>query len=454
VASSEPAGGTAAERDEHPPAPSDDGAAGGDDGHQLTVLPSGVRVVTERMQSVRSVALGLWIGTGSSGELEQEAGLSHLTEHMLFRGTERYRSLQIDQLFDAMGAELNAGTGKETTSVYARVLDRHLDRALDVMADMVWRPSFDAGELEQEREIVLEEIAMYEDDPQDKVFDVLGDAVFGGHPLGRAIIGTAGVVGRADTDALRAFHAARYVPSNIVMAAAGSVDHDALVEMAVRAGVERVGRDAPALPAAPQPREARVRFVVKDTEQYHVCLGAPGLARDDERRFALRVLDNILGGTSSSRLFQEVRERRGLAYSVYSFQSLYAGTGQVGLYLGTRPDNVGRALRVVADELERFREEPASAEELERSKDNVKGRVVLSLESTVARMNRLGASVLGGIPLLSVDDVVERIEAVTLDDLRELAAELLAPDRLSAAGIGADESVFRAALEPLAEALV
>jgi predicted Zn-dependent peptidase len=177
------------------------------------------------------------------------------------------------------------------------------------------------------------------------------------------------------------------------------------------------------------------------------------LTRDDERRFALRVLDNILGGTSSSRLFQEVREKRGLAYSVYSFQSLYAGSGQIGLYLGTRPDNVARALRVVADELDRFREDPASDDELARSKENVKGRVLLALESTTARMNRLGSSVLAGIPLLSVDEVEERIDAVTIDDLQALAGELLAPERLSAAGIGADESAFRAALEPLSEAL-
>jgi predicted Zn-dependent peptidase len=318
---------------------------------------------------------------------------------------------------------------------------------------MVWRPAFDGAELEQEREIVLEEIAMYEDDPQDKVFDVLGEAVFGGHPLGRAIIGSADVVGSAGPDALRAFHAARYVPTNVVVAAAGSVDHDALVELVERAGIERVGGRAPALPAAPAAQPARRRFFAKETEQYHVCLGAPGLARDDERRFALRVLDNILGGTSSSRLFQEVREKRGLAYSVYSFQSLYAGSGQIGLYLGTRPDNVARALGVVADELERFRAEPATAEELDRSKENVKGRVLLALESTTARMNRLGLSVLADMPLLSVDEVEARIDAVELDDLSELAGELLAPERLSAAGIGADESAFRAALEPVSEAL-
>ena len=213
--------------------------------HRITELDSGVRVVTERMPSVRSVALGFWIGTGSAAEAEPEAGLSHLIEHMLFRGTARFESVEIDQIFDGMGAELNAGTGKETTSVYSRVLDVHLERALDVMADMVWRPRFAQDDLDNEREIVLEEIAMYEDDPQDKVFDVLGEAIFGGHPLGRAIIGRADVVGAAGPDALRAFHADRYVPDNVVVAAAGTVDHDALVEMVVAAGAERAGRVAP-----------------------------------------------------------------------------------------------------------------------------------------------------------------------------------------------------------------
>jgi predicted Zn-dependent peptidase len=422
--------------------------------HRLTELESGVRIVTEQMDSVRSVALGFWIGTGSSAEDAPDAGLSHLIEHMLFRGTARYGSLQIDQLFDAMGAELNAGTGKETTSLYARVLDIHLAEAFDAMADMVWRPRFDAGELEQEREIVLEEIAMYEDDPQDKVFDVLGEAVFGEHPLGRAIIGRAEVVGGARPDALRVFHDARYVPSNVVVSAAGSVDHDALVELVRATAPGPSSRAVPDPPPPPAGEPARLRFVAKETEQYHVCLGGTGIPRDDDRRFALRVLDNILGGTSSSRLFQEVREKRGLAYSVYSFQSTYAGTGQVGLYLGTRPDNVVRAMKVVADELARMREDPASPDELARSKENVKGRVVLSLESTTARMNRLGASVLADMPLLSVDEVIEKIDAVTLDDVAALARDLFAADRLSAAGIGSDQDEFRRALEPISPALV
>ena len=414
---------------------------------RVTTLDSGVRIVTEHMDSVRSVALGFWIGTGSSAEDEPRAGLSHLIEHMLFRGTERYESLQIDQIFDTMGAELNAGTGKETTSVYARVLDVHLPQALDVIEDMVWRPRFAEEDLANEREIVLEEIAMYEDDPQDKVFDVLGEAVFGDHPLGRAIIGRGDVVAGTPAEGLRSFHAERYVPENVVVAAAGSVDHDQLVELVAAMGAERTGSVPPPPPAPPSITPPRVHFLRKDTEQVHVCLGGPGIARDDERRYALRVLDTILGGASSSRLFQEVREKRGLAYSVYSFQSLFAHTGQVGLYLGTRPDNVGAALAVVGEELTRALEDPATADELERAKENLKGRVVLGLESTAARMNRLGSSLLAGLPLLSVDEVVERIDAVTREDVLELMRELYAPERLSAAGIGGDESAFRSALE-------
>ena len=420
--------------------------------HELTTLDSGVRVVTEAMPSVRSAALGLWIGTGSSAESHDEAGLSHLIEHMLFRGTDRYESLEIDQLFDGWGAELNAGTGKETTSVHARVLDRHVAEAFDVMADMVFHPRLAAEDLEAEREIVLEEIAMYDDDPQDKVFDVLGEAVFGDHPLGRAIIGRAEVVAGTPASGLAAFHAGRYVPGNVVVAAAGSVDHETIVALTrdAEAKATRTSAAVPAVDTAVGAQERRVRFVTKETEQYHVALGGPGIVRDDPRRFALRVLDNILGGTSSSRLFQEVREKRGLAYSVFSFTSTYAHSGQVGLYVGTRPDNVGKAMGVVGEELERFRQSGASAEELDRSRENVKGRILLGLESTTARMNRLGSSVLAEMPLLSIDELEERIDAVTLDDVEALARELYAPERLSAAGVGADEAAFRAALEAVA----
>jgi predicted Zn-dependent peptidase len=421
-----------------------------------------VRVVTERMPSVRSVALGFWIGAGSASEHDGEAGISHLLEHMLFRGTESFGSEEIDQIFDAMGAEINAGTDKEATSLYTRVLDRHLERAFEVMGEMVFQPRF--GELETEREVVLEEIAMYEDDPQEKVFDVLGEAVFGSHPLGRAVIGTAQVVGSVTLEQLAAFHASRYDPREIVIAAAGSIEHDALVQLASSLPIDAPAGDGAATDGAGKGvstsangHEApgdpefsrRVHFSEKDTEQYHLCLGGAGLGREDERRFALRVLEGVLGATSSSRLFQEVRERRGLAYSVFSFSNMYAHTGEIGLYVGTRPDNLEQALAVIATELERCVERPADEQELTRSRENLKGRVVLSMESTAARMGHLGASLLHEMPILSVDEVIERIDAVSLSDLEPLAGELFAPDRLSVACVGPDRKIFDSAIVPL-----
>jgi predicted Zn-dependent peptidase len=419
--------------------------------HELTVLDSGVRIVTEAMPSVRSVSLGLWIGTGSRHESEEQAGLSHLIEHLLFKGSERYGSTEIDEIFDGMGAELNAGTGKETTTVYARVIDDHLERALDVMSDMVFRPSL--ADVDSEREVILEEIAMYEDDPQDKVFDVLGGAVFGEHPLGRAIIGRADVVAGTPVEAIAGFHRDRYRPHNVVVAAAGAVDHDRLVEL-VRERAPAPGAVGEDGDEPPLDIEPRVRFERKETEQYHLCLGAPGVARDDDRRFALRVLDAIFGGSSSSRLFQEIREKRGLAYAVYSFVNHYEGTGQVGIYLGTRGENLAEAFGIVGTELERLRDTTVSDAELTRAKENLKGRMLLALESTSARMNRLGSSLVTDVPLLSVDDAVARIDAVGADDVAALAAELFAPECLSAAGIGADPDPFRAALEASGTPLV
>jgi predicted Zn-dependent peptidase len=295
---------------------------------------------------------------------------------------------------------------------------------------------------------------MYEDDPQEKVFDVFGEAVFGGDPLGRAIIGRAPVIAETPPEQIADFHRARYVPSNVVIAAAGSIDHEQLVALAQ----ERVGEagDSTALPptpGVPTPRARGRKFERKDTEQYHVCIGGPGISRHDDRRFALRVLDTIFGGTSSSRLFQEIRERRGLAYAVYTFTSAYQDTGQVGMYLGTRSENLVEAMAVVGSELVRLREQPGTVEELERAKENLKGRVVLALESTGARMNRLGSEVLAKAPLLSLDEVVRRIDAVTLDDLVKLVEELWAPERLSAAGIGPGEERFEEALTAITPSL-
>ncbi len=420
---------------------------------QVTALDSGARVVTEHLESVRSIALGFFVRTGSRNESPAQAGLSHFLEHLLFKGTDRFSSVEIDEAFDAMGAEVNAGTGKETTSVYSRFLDRHLDRAFDVMQDMVLRPTY--PDIDAERQVVIEEIAMYEDEPSDKVHDVLAEAIFGDHPLGRPIIGTADVVGSVPIPDIAAYHDARYVPGNLVVSAAGNVDHDRIVELVeggfARGGSNGATADAPQ-PAPPAAAPKRC-FFTKDTEQYHLSLGAPGMARDDERRFALRILDMILGGSMSSRLFQEVREKRGLAYAVYSFSSQFADSGQVGLYVGTRPDNVAEAMEVVGSELRKLATEGVTEAELERARENVKGRTTLGMESTFARMNRNGSSLLMGVPLLTLDEVLARLDAVTMEDIRTLAAELYDPDRMSAAGVGADEGAFREALGAVSQSL-
>jgi len=402
------------------------------------------------MPSVRSIALGFWVRAGSRDEDHEHAGISHFLEHLLFKGTDRFSSREIDETFDAMGAEVNAGTGKETTSVYSRFLDNHLERAFDVLQDMVLRPAY--PDIDSERQVVIEEIAMYEDEPQDKVHDVLAGAVFGDHPLGRPIIGRADVVSSVPVPEIASWHDGRYVAPNMVLAAAGNLDHDRIVALAEGAFGER--RDGGPDAVEPPARNGQVlRFHQKETEQYHLCLGGPGIARGDDRRFALRVLDTILGGSTSSRLFQEVREKRGLAYAVYSYASHYADTGQVAIYVGTRPDNVSEAVNVIASELQRLQSEGVSEEELERARDNVKGRTVLSMESTLTRMNRLGSSVLMGVPLLTVDEVLAAFDAVTLDDVNGLAREMWQAEGLSAAGVGGDETAFRSALEAVSPTL-
>ena len=289
---------------------------------------------------------------------------------------------------------------------------------------------------------------MYEDEPQDKVHDVLASAVFGDHPLGLPIIGRAEVVSSVAVPDIAAYHDLRYAPANLVVAAAGSIEHDRIVEL-VRGAVEGSGENsaAPSAEPAPDSLTPRLCFHQKETEQYHLCLGATGMPRGDDRRFALRVLDTVLGGSSSSRLFQEVREKRGLAYSVYSYASHFIDSGQVGIYVGTRPDNVAEAMNVIGHELSAVAEQGITRAELERARESVKGRTTLSMESTSARMNRLGSSLLMGVPLMTLDELLAATDAVTLDDVNALATELFRPTRMSAAGVGASEESFRDALE-------
>jgi predicted Zn-dependent peptidase len=420
----------------------------------LTELDSGERVISERLDHVRSAAVGFWIGAGSRDEEAEEAGVTHFIEHLLFKGTARHSAVEIAEIFDGLGGELNAATSREHTLVYARVPDQHLDTAVDVMTDMVFAPAF--AELDSEREVVLEEIAMYDDAPQELVHDLIAEAVFGDHPLGRPVIGTAEVISSIPRAAIARYHDAMYVPGNIVVAAAGNIEHERVVELVTR-GLERRGVTAgsrpnvrPPLVATPAPR---LRFQQKDTEQYHVCLAAPGISRSDRRRFAASLLDAILGGSASSRLFQEIREKRGMAYAVYSFVSQYTDTGQIGVYVGTREDNLGEALKITAEQIADIAGGNLPARELSRAKENLKGRIVLSMESTSARMNRLGKSLITDSELLSLDRIVAEIDAVEAASVSELAAALLASERLSAACIGPNDERFLAALEHVTPSL-
>jgi predicted Zn-dependent peptidase len=417
--------------------------------HTLTTLESGVRAVSEKLPTVRSVAVGMWVRVGSRDAADEQAGISHFLEHMLFKGTDDLNAEQIAQVFDGFGADINAATSKEATVLHAHFLDEHLDEAFKVMSDMFLRSTY--VDLESEREVVLEEIAMYEDEPHDKVHDVISTAVFGDHPLGRPVIGRGEVIAALTAADVSSYHDQRYSPPSIVVSAAGNIEHERLEELC-RGLMQPSGNGASAGAAFLQPPSdvsPRLSFQQKETEQYHICLGAPGIPRNDDRRFALAILDAILGGSTSSRLFQEIREKRGLAYAVYSWSSQYTDTGQVGIYVGTREDNIAKALEVIGVELGRICAEAVGEEELSRAREHVKGRLALSMESTASRMNRLGRSVLMDTPLLTLEETIERLDAVDAEEVLELAQLLYPPARLSAAAIGRDEGRFREALEPV-----
>jgi len=421
----------------------------------LSELDSGERVISEKVPSVRSVSVGFWIGAGSRDEKADRAGVSHFIEHLLFKGSRSYDAQQIAETFDAMGAELNAATSRENTVVYARVPDHHVETALEVMTDMVFAPAF--ADLAQEREVVLEEIAMYEDTPQELVHDLFSQAVFGGHALGRPVIGTADVISTVSRRAIAGYHRSMYTGGNIVVSAAGNITHDRLIELLQRyeRGTADETRRGPRVrrPFVSEPPPG-LRFQRKDTEQYHVCLGAPGISRSDPRRFAASLLDSILGGSASSRLFQEIREKRGMAYSVYSFGSQYTDTGLVGVYVGTREENLQACIEICVEQIAEIASGKLRPGELERAKESLKGRIMLSMESTSNRMSRLGKSLISDTELLTFERIFAEIDAVDCEMLVELAAILLPPERLSASGVGPDEEQFRRAVERANPSLV
>ena len=412
-----------------------------------TVLPGGLRIVTEALPAVRSVAFGVWVGVGSRDETPSLHGSSHFLEHLLFKGTTRRSALDISAALDAVGGEMNAFTAKEYTCYYARVLDTDLPLAIDVISDLYTSSLITAADVESERGVILEEIAMHDDDPSDAVHDVFAGQLFGDTPLGRPIAGTVASIEALSRQAITGYYKRRYRPENTVVAVAGNVDHATVVRQVRKAFTEAqfVGGDTRPIPAragSARRRSARggARLLPRRTEQANVVLGVPALPRTDERRFTLAVLNAALGGGMSSRLFQEVREKRGLAYSVYSYTAQYADTGSLAVYAGCLPKKVDDVLSLCRDELHKVAEHGLTDEELARGKGQVRGSLVLGLEDTGSRMSRIAKAELVYGDLMSVDDVLAEVVAVTPDAVRELARELL-KSPLSLAVVGPfDES--------------
>ncbi|WP_028655188.1 M16 family metallopeptidase [Nocardioides sp. J54] len=409
-----------------------------------TQLASGLRIVTEEMAGARSSSVGVWVGVGSRDEAAATHGASHFLEHLLFKGTDERSALDISIALDAVGGEFNAFTAKEYTCFHARVLSDDLPLAIDVLGDMVTGSRIDAHDVEAERYVILDEIAMHDDDPDDVVQNLLAELAWGaGTPLGRPIAGTEQSIEAMTPAQIRRFYRRHYVPANTVISIAGAVDHAAAVK-AVRKAFARHGwLDGAAAPVAPRPSSARRRpkvtagsaEVSRPFEQVNLVIGREGVTRDDDRRFALGVLNTALGGGTSSRLFQEVREVRGLAYSVYSFASQYADSGIVGVAVGCLPDRTDEVLAVVREQLDAIAAEGITGEELARGKGQLVGGMILGLEDSGSRMMRLGKNELVHGEVLGIDEVIDRIEAVTLDEVREVAAEVFGrPELLALVG--------------------
>ena len=428
--------------------------ADGDSGVTRTILPGGLRVITESLPAVRSAAFGIWAGVGSRDEDLAHAGATHYLEHLLFKGTEKRSALDISAAMDAVGGELNAFTAKEYTCYYARVLDADLPLAIDVLADMVTSSLIEPKEVDAERGVILEEIAMNEDDPSDTVHEAFAAQHFGDTPLGRPILGTVDSINAITRAQIAEHYAARYKPRNLVVAAAGSLDHAEVVELTKAAFGPFLTGDAdpepPRLPGqadAPAEPGTGVRLVSRSIEQANLVLGCSGLSRNDDRRFALGVLNAALGGGMSSRLFQEVREKRGLAYSVYSFSSQHADTGIWGVYAGCLPAKADEVLAICRDEIAKVIDGGLTDDELERGKGQLRGSIVLGLEDPSSRISRLGKAELVYPRLEPVEEILASIEAVSHDQVREVAAAVLAqPKALAVVGPFDDPGVFTAAL--------
>ncbi len=409
-----------------------------------TVLPGGLRVVTEKMPGVRSATIGAWIGVGSRDETPKLSGASHFLEHLLFKGTPTRSAMDISVALDAVGGEFNAFTAKEYTCFHARVLDQDLPLAVDVLGDMVTSSVITDEDVEAEREVILDEIAMHDDDPDDVVHNLYAEQAWKGSSLGRPIAGTGSSIEALTRAQVTRYYRTRYRPENIVVAAAGNLDHAAVVRLVKKAFARNGFLEDPDVLPLPPRRSPRTRRTAagrvglgRPFEQVNLVLGVNGLVRTDERRYSLGVLNAVLGGGTSSRLFQEVRERRGLAYSVYSFASHYADSGMVGVGVGCLPARMDDVLDVVRTEMQVLADRGVSAEELERGKGQLRGGLVLSMEDSGTRMSRIAKAELLYDELPGIDEVIHRVDAVTAADVQLLAKELFAqPETLAVVGPG------------------
>jgi predicted Zn-dependent peptidase len=403
--------------------------------YQKVVLENGTRIAVEEMPGVRSASFGIWVATGSRYETPDEAGISHLIEHMLFKGTARRTPRQIAEAIESLGGQMNAFTSKEYTCFYARVVDEHLPVAIDVLADMFFSSLFKADDIEREKKVVQEEIRMYEDAPDEIIHDLFTRAVLSGHPLGRPVIGTMDSVDGLTRQAVLDYYQRQYCPGNMVLALAGNLTAEDAVS-ALRPlfeGNRAVSPDRQVL--IPEARTV-VKVFPKPLEQVHFCLGVPGLPQHDDRNYTLQVINTVLGGGSSSRLFQRIREERGLVYTIYSYFSSFNDAGLFTIYAGTNADNLGEVLELTWQEIERLLDGGITQDELARTQEQIKGSLLLASESVTHRMHRLGKSEIVYDRLITPEEVLQKISAVTLDDVLSLARELLAPERFSLALIG------------------
>ncbi len=395
---------------------------------RTATLPFGARLATESMAESRSVSLGFWVGTGSRDETAEQAGLSHVLEHLLFKGTAERSSSAIAEVLDEVGGDCNAYTTKEYTAFYIRLLAEHLDLGLDILSDIMWRPALRPGDLDAERLVILDEILMHQDEPADAAVTLSSELVFPGHPLGREVLGTEASVSAFEADDVRAFFDHHYRPGNLVVAAAGALGHDEVADGLVARYRGPAGGAAP-LRQPPGARTEPLGVVRRSTEQAHLVVAVRAVDRHDDRRYALSVVDHVLGGGLSSRLFQEIRERRGLAYSVWSEFLPYADTGTLTVGVATAPEHVPDVLGLIGESLAAVADSGVTERELAIAKGNLRADTLLAHEDPASRMGRLGAGLLFHGTVLTVDEQLERVERVTLEDVAEVAAVVLGGDR-------------------------